>query len=1014
MVALVAGIALLAPTPGEGIGCPGVTLAADFDEHCRGDRLECRELRFQGGHVGVLRQRPELPELQAETVRDARPLQIVEIPRLVAGTCGLLFRVAEDPRFRAYHFLRHRQPEVAPTVVHRGLEFRFPLALQSQRRQRRRRAASQRDRLLVELDRSRLLAGPIGISGYRNLAVGGIHLRDLCQAGRGYCDFRFTRGEDGDLSLMRFQRHAHRRVHGIARNHVHWANATRPRIPEFGPAGGTKSAFGPFGRTHDEVDVARADLAMGRLDRLFGLNVARNPLFDVPKQHRPNVAHLARGKQGDTPPACRAVLDRRSCAGFCLCGGGAEKFLDDGIKDRIFAARMVARLGQRLDGNDDTAGAEKLPGFLQGGPAHRTHRGQDQHPVRSVCNVQTPVTDLGPCQRLEIHEDEIVTARQQRTARGEGRAGRLAAAQSGLAGSDRIHHRDVALVDALAHQVGEPLEVLQERPHVIPVRHPKVVTGRCPFPKTAVRGVVQAVQVQQIAAVEIVFAGGGHQVLGRCAPTEAVIPFEPHARAPVEMRNGAGNLALDQIGSSARRVVARGRVPAYAAEIIAELHGVAAAAALITAVDLAPAPVPLEDGDEVSLLGELHLHVHEIQPVLDGLRADVLKHRRQGLEQVITFPLHEFLGQVAGPNPIADAELQLVVEEVVQSFGGLPRRMVLEGLEEFLDDPPARQRMNRVERARLASGGEDPDFPVAPFPVALRGRPIQTLIVDRTGQIDVVGSDSCRADRIGPYGNRVGRKLAGDSLTRRDTLLASDRQFASLDLGIAVDGAADQALTVWPIQGISAQADPHSVLAAPACHQLPHLPPLRRKNLRFGGISRPAGRVFMRIVDLHPGDALLVQFFHLPQKSIRVQRISGPPPKRHFAIAGWRTLETRQGVQRRIARRVTFRAGSGRAKMVRIAPGRDISRRRSDCTSAFRFSGKAGARSDPAAGGQQNGKRVFHGLVLGRTGCVVHLRVMGPRGRGRNRCLWAHHAERDEHSLEVVLRSVLSHSITTS
>ncbi len=281
--------------------------------------------------------------------------------------------------------------------------------------------------------------------------------------------------------------------------------------------------------------------------------------------------------------------------------------------------------------------------FSSVGPAHGAHGRQHQHPVRSVRNVQSAVADFGPRQRLRIHEDEIVAVVHQRRAGGEGGLGGFVAAQSGLAGSDRIHHGDVALVDTLAHQVRKPLEVLEEHAHVLPVRHAEMVARRRPLPETAVRRVVQAVQVQQIAAIQVVLARGEHQVLRRSAPTQAVIAFQPDPRPFVQLGDGAGDLALDQIRSSARRIVAGSRVPAHAAEIIAELQRVAAAAALIAAVDLAPAPVPLEDRDEVALLGQLHLDVHEVQPVLDGLGTDILEHRRQGLEQVVALAPLEIL-----------------------------------------------------------------------------------------------------------------------------------------------------------------------------------------------------------------------------------------------------------------------------------------------------------------------------------------------------------------------------------
>jgi hypothetical protein len=263
--------------------------------------------------------------------------------------------------------------------------------------------------------------------------------------------------------------------------------------------------------------------------------------------------------------------------------------------------------------------------------------------------------------------------------------------------------------------------------------------------------------------------------------------------------------------------------------------------------------------------------------------------------------------------------MQFVVEKVVQSRGGLSRRVVLKRLEEFLDDSPTGQRMDRVERAGLACGGEDPDLPVP------RGRgPVQTFLVDRTGQVDGARADACFAPRIGPHRHRVGRQVAGQRLARRDALLAGDHDLAALNFRIAVDGAADQALAVGPVDRITAQADPHVPLAALVGHELPDVPPGVGEDLRLGGIRRPPGRIFVRIVHLHPRDALGVQLLDLPQQPLVIQRIAGPPPERHLAVARRRIPEPRQSVQARIARGKsgrTFRRrrqGAGRIAVVKI------------------------------------------------------------------------------------------------
>ena len=65
-------------------------------------------------------------------------------------------------------------------------------------------------------------------------------------------------------------------------------------------------------------------------------------------------------------------------------------------------------------------------------------------------------------------------------------------------------------------------------------------------------------------------------------------------------------------------------------------------------------------------------------------------------------------------------------------------------------------------------------------------------------------------------------------------------------------------------------------------------------------------------------------------------------------------------------------------------------------------------RDNPADDGGNRG-RLKNNFPI-RLIVAITLRVMGPRGRGGNRCLRAHHAERDEYSPKVNLRSTLSDS----
>ena len=103
---------------------------------------------------------------------------------------------------------------------------------------------------------------------------------------------------------------------------------------------------------------------------------------------------------GRTPPATSAA-------------DAPNSSLDDRVQFRVIAARTIARLGQRPAGDHDPARPKELLGLLQRGPAHGAHRRQYQHTIGSIGDMQSPVANLGPRQRLEIHEDEIVAVIHQ-------------------------------------------------------------------------------------------------------------------------------------------------------------------------------------------------------------------------------------------------------------------------------------------------------------------------------------------------------------------------------------------------------------------------------------------------------------------------------------------------------------------------------------------------------------------------------------------------------------------------
>ena len=142
----------------------------------------------------------------------------------------------------------------------------------------------------------------------------------------------------------------------------------------------------------------------------------------------------------------------------------------------------------------------------------------------------------------------------------------------------------------------------------------------------------------------------------------------------------------------------------------------------------------------------------------------------------------------------------------------------------------------------------------------------------------------------------VGRLAALEPLARRRT------EPQRVEFRLRVEELAGRGSSrAGPVERVGAQADAHPALAALVGHPAPDAPPGLAEDRRFGRIGRPARRVLVGVVDLHAADALLVQLLELPDQPVHVERVAGPPPERHLAVAGRRVLETGQRVEVRFA-----------------------------------------------------------------------------------------------------------------
>ena len=156
---------------------------------------------------------------------------------------------------------------------------------------------------------------------------------------------------------------------------------------------------------------------------------------------------------------------------------------------------MIRNGGKLTHGEHEATSIGEGGGFFQIIPAGRFHVRKHQDLVGSVgiLNNELAILDVGPGNGLVIDEVKVDPGCHESVAQVEGGLGRLLAIGLCLVRRDRVDHGNIGNRIALTHQVGEAVEVLQESSHVRPVRHAKMVAGRCPFPVGAVSGIIEPV-----------------------------------------------------------------------------------------------------------------------------------------------------------------------------------------------------------------------------------------------------------------------------------------------------------------------------------------------------------------------------------------------------------------------------------------------------------------------------------------------------------------------------------------
>ena len=350
----------------------------------------------------------------------------------------------EFQRLRAHHLhaadlradvaLAHGQAEVAPFVVERGLEREVPFTVQSE-------------------SALHLLLYACCFPTCRCTLV--VPIREHHET---------RRAVDRDL-------HRRRAVAVVPEVRERLLRAV-PRVPQLGRARGAERAVARLLQVADEIHVVAAHVAVERLGRAGRAEVGRTD----------------------------AVGNRLQLLGGWLGGECDGQLRDERVDLRLLRVRGVRELRLRAeDGHLATRALERNELFKRR-PLDRDHVRHDNHPVRLAGNAQASILRLGSGERVGVDEIDVRLCLGHETLHdvvGDAH-GDVPPVPVVHARLERVHHRHVAHVDALAEHVAQTLEVLEERLHVRPVRHAEVVARRHPLPPAAVGGIVEAMEVQKV------------------------------------------------------------------------------------------------------------------------------------------------------------------------------------------------------------------------------------------------------------------------------------------------------------------------------------------------------------------------------------------------------------------------------------------------------------------------------------------------------------------------------------
>ena len=151
-----------------------------------------------------------------------------------------------------------------------------------------------------------------------------------------------------------------------------------------------------------------------------------------------------------------------------------------------------------------------------------------------------------------------------------------------------------------------------------------------------------------------------HGICHICAgglPPAGIKPLQPYSRPLIQMRNGTGNLAFNNIGCQVRLIISRSLIPFHCPEIVSELRNILSPSTMITPEGHPPAFMPLINRPEIFLFAQLHDNIIIIQTDFRSFFPGISKKSFPLFCNIIALSFQKFLFKIIRPQISPDIKI---------------------------------------------------------------------------------------------------------------------------------------------------------------------------------------------------------------------------------------------------------------------------------------------------------------------------------------------------------------------